>query len=136
MAETSAAAWWRSRSALLAVGALTATSALAGCSINTMIWGPDGSAVIDKTNAVIAAAAKGAGQTMACPGSKPNFGRPSDWVGVGAEEPQGDDSGWGINVSKIADVASGDIIPVEIDYRGEADSLCVDAVYWSQVTVG
>lgn len=92
--------------------------------------------MIDKTNAVIAAAAKGEWQVMACQRPKVNFGKRSDWVRVGAEEPQGDDSGWSIKVSKTEDVAIGDIVPVEIAYKGKAGSLCVDQVYWSQVTVG
>jgi hypothetical protein len=124
----------RTSRAFVVAGVIAVASTLAGCSINTVIWGPDGSAVIDKTNAVIAAAAKGQGQTMACSGSSPDFRRPSDWAGVNAEEPAGDDkSGWGINLSKAAH--TGDVIPQEIDFNGKGEDLCVAKVYWGSVIV-
>ncbi|SIR90814.1 hypothetical protein SAMN05880568_1741 [Microbacterium sp. RURRCA19A] len=126
-------------------GGATLTLALASCSLDTIIWGPDGAAVIDTTNRVIAAASAGDATALVCAGAAPEMGAPEDWTGLAAEEPErlvGDhwpdqaalDAAWSINVSLPVDrVAGGTNAPGDLFFRDTDDGLCLVDVAWSTV---
>ncbi|MFV0428830.1 MAG: hypothetical protein ACK5KO_05355 [Arachnia sp.] len=63
-------------------------SALAACSVDTVIWGADGAKVIETTEHLIQAAAAGEGEDIACVDSNIDFGTPGDWEGLAAGEPE------------------------------------------------
>jgi hypothetical protein len=125
---------------------LTAASALAltGCSLDGLIWGPEGASVIDTTRELIDAAAAGDADSLVCEGRDLDLGSPSAWDGLSAEEPepfvaeywpeQVDlDPTWSINLSlPTGRVASGVEYPGNLFYRDDGGGLClVDVAWWT-----
>lgn len=118
---------------------------LAGCSVDTLIWGAEGARVIQTTEQLIVAAAAGDGASFVCEGNEPDLGEPEDWVGLSAEEPErfvaeywpdqaSLDPAWSINLSLPADrVASGLEFPGDVFYQETSDGLCLVDVAWSTV---
>lgn len=141
---------FRSRRAPSGVAAvlLLCTVALGGCSVNTLLWGADGGAVIDAADQLIDAAASGDADALVCPDESPDLGTPAQWLGLSSEEPERFtaeywpdqaplDPTWNINLSLPEDrVADGEVFPGDVFYRGTDDSLCVVDVVWSTVDVG
>lgn len=136
------------RRALAASLAVASVVALSGCSINVLLWGPDGGSVIDKTEQLIAAAPSGGQNSLACPGSAPDFGDASVWEGLAAGEPEQFDpatsvdrprldAGWRINLEGVGiDETSGREIPTDVFYRKTETSLCVADVIWQSLDFG
>ncbi|MFB8385688.1 hypothetical protein ACFC3F_00935 [Microbacterium sp. NPDC055910] len=129
----------------LAVGAVgSLVVALAGCSVDTLIWGVEGAGVIETTEELIDAAAAGDGASFVCAGHDPELRDPDDWVGLSAEEPErfvadywpdqaSLEPAWSINLSLPVDrVASGVEYPGDVFYRETGDALClVDVAWWT-----
>lgn len=120
------------------------TAVLAGCSADTLIWGQDGSQVIETTERLIDAAAAGEGDAFICDGFAPELRAPGDWKGLSAEEPEQfveeywpeqarHDPEWSINLSLAEDrVAAGVQYPGDVFYRETEDGLClVDVAWWT-----
>ncbi|GAA1937014.1 hypothetical protein GCM10009775_31270 [Microbacterium aoyamense] len=120
-------------------------TALCGCSVDTLIWGAEGAAVIDTTERLIDAAEAGDGGSLVCEDADPDLRDPADWSGLSAEEPEqfvADywpdqaplDPAWSINLSLPASrVASGVEFPGDVFYRESEEGLCLVAVAWSTV---
>lgn len=70
----------------LALAALA--TGLSGCSLDTVIWGADGAAVITTTDEVIVAAQAGEADAFACEDGVADFGAPGDWEGLEPGEPE------------------------------------------------
>ncbi|MDN3496203.1 hypothetical protein QL996_09710 [Planococcus sp. APC 4015] len=127
---------------------LLLAAALCGCSVDTLLWGADGGAVIAATDQLIEAAASGDAESLICPGTRPDLGSPDRWQRLSSEEPErftGEywpdqaalEPTWNINLSLPGDRAvDGEVFPGDVFYRGEQDSLCVADVVWSTVDVG
>ncbi|RLQ84446.1 hypothetical protein D9V28_09670 [Mycetocola zhadangensis] len=126
--------------------AATFVSALTGCSVvDTVIWGPDGSRVIDTTERVIRAAATGDEDTLTCGDAEPKFGKSQDWTGLSAGEPERFhaeywedqeplDPAWNINLEVGPEgVAIGEVFPSDVFYRETGDGLCVVDIVWATV---
>lgn len=132
-----------SRGAALVVVALVLSAALTGCSIDSVIWGPDGARVIQTTEELIDAMADGNPTDLICPDSAADLGEPSDWVGLSAGEPEhffADywdkqvplDPQWNINLEGLPEgLAPGSTFPGDVFYRETADGLCVIDIAWS-----
>jgi hypothetical protein len=123
----------------------TLTAALAACSVDVVIWGPEGARVIETTEQLIDAAASGEHDALACAGGAADFGEPGDWDRLSAGEPEpfrGDyweeqiplDPAWSINLELGAEGAeTGRVFPGDVFYRETADGLCVVDIAWSTV---
>lgn len=117
---------------------------LAGCSIDTVIWGPDGARVIETTDALVEAAASGDVGDFACAGTSADFGEPDDWAGLSAGEPGAFhapywpeqaslDPAWSINVERADPGTPGERYPGDLFYRETAAGLCVIDIAWSSI---
>lgn len=115
---------------------------LAGCSIDTVIWGPDGARVIETTEALIESAASGDIGALECDGIGVDFGEPVDWTGLSAGEPEhfhapywpemaSLDPEWNINLEHGEPGAPGERFPGDLFFRETADGLCVVDIAWS-----
>jgi len=126
---------------------LTIASALVltGCSLDGLIWGPEGAGVIDTTRELIDAAAAGDADGRVCAGPDLDLGSPSAWEGLSAEEPEQfsaeywpeqaeHDPTWSINLSlPTGRVASGVEYPGDLFYREDDGGLCLVDIAWSTV---
>ena len=125
---------------------LTTASALVltGCSLDGLIWGPEGAGVIDTTRELIDAAAADDADGYVCAGRDLDLGCPSAWDGLSAEEPEQfvaeywpeqaeHDPTWSINLSlPTGRVASGVEYPGDLFYREDDGGLClVDIAWWT-----
>jgi len=131
--------------AMAAAGAVGAAVALSGCSVDALIWGADGAAVIATTEQLIDAAASGDSASFVCAGYEPDVREPEDWVGLSAEEPERFsgaywedlaelDPDWSINLSLPEDrVVAGLEFPGDVFYQQTDDGLCLVGVAWSTV---
>lgn len=131
------------RGAAFAVVALALSPALSGCSIDSLIWGPDGARVIQTTEVLIDALADGKSTGLICPDSPADLGEPSDWAGLSAGEPErffADywdeqvplDPQWSINLEGLPEgLTPGSTFPGDIFYRETGDGLCVIDIAWS-----
>lgn len=120
-------------------------TALAGCTMDTVIWGAEGAEVIAETERLIAAAGEGDAEPFVCDGADPELREPVDWQGLSAEEPGafvGEywpeqvpvDPDWTINLSlPEGRVAAGEQFPGDVFYRTTDEGLCLVAVAWSTV---
>ena len=129
----------------LAVAGLATTFAatLAGCSVDTLIWGPDGAQVITTTEDLIHDLESGETSDLVCEDSEADLGGPEDWGGLSAGEPErftGDfwaeqvplDPQWSINLEGLPDGAvPGEKHPGDVFYRDTDDGLCVIDVVWA-----
>ncbi|WP_442574167.1 hypothetical protein ACSBPH_09840 [Microbacterium sp. F51-2R] len=132
-----------SRVAAFVVVALALSGALAGCSLDSLVWGADGARVIQTTEELIDALAGDIPTDLICPDSAADLGEPSDWVGRSAGEPEhfvADywdkqaplDPQWNINLEGLpAGVRPGSTFPGDVFYRETPDGLCVIDVVWS-----
>lgn len=133
------------RRTVAAVAALIVVGTLSGCSLDTVIWGPEGAAVIQQTDRVIAAAASGEADVLACPDSAADFGAPSDWqeLGSGELEPfnpdrwpgrEALDPAWTINLETGgSQLLSGQSYPADLLLRDDSAGLCVVEVAWAVI---
>ncbi|MDF2509212.1 MAG: hypothetical protein K0Q52_3071 [Microbacterium sp.] len=99
---------------------------LAGCSVDGMLWGPEGARVIDVTEQLIDAAPSDAQDSFACDDDRAtSVDRPSL------------DATWRINLEGAGmDGASGGSVPTDVFYREEESGLCVADVIWQTVDGG
>jgi hypothetical protein len=129
----------------LAGGSLVA---LSGCSIDGVLWGPEGARVIDTTEQLIAAASSGGQDSLACDDLAADFGDAGLWDGLGAGEPEqfdpatsadlpGLDATWRINLEGTGiGETSGKEVPTDVFYRETQAGLCVADAIWQTVDVG
>jgi len=128
---------------LALAGLVTASAAiLAGCSVDTLIWGPDGAQVITTTEALIQDLESGETSDLVCEDSEADLGVPDDWDGLSAGEPErfvADfweeqvplDPQWSIDLEGLPDGAvPGEEHPGDVFYRDTDDGLCVIDVAW------
>ena len=125
----------------LSLGALAAF--LAGCSIDTLIWGNGGAKVIQTTEKLVSDLASGQKSDVVCPDSVADLGTPGDWSGLSAGEPEeffaeywvdqvALDPQWSINLEGLPEGAvPGSHHPGNVFYRETDDGLCVIDVAWS-----
>lgn len=124
---------------------LGALFVLTGCSLDTVIWGPDGAAVIDQTDRLIRAVSAGEGAPFLCEGASVDLRAPEHWKGLAAGEPEGfradhwrDQAAlsptWSINLeSGSATIVEGKVLPSDVFYRKTDAGLCVVDVVWATV---
>lgn len=122
--------------------------ALTGCSINGVIWGPDGARVIDTTEQLIDGASSGDQDSLACEDSAAVFGEAGVWDGLSAGEPEqfdpetsvdrpALDASWRINLEGAGTSGTaGEEVPTGVFYRETETGLCVADVIWQTVDVG
>lgn len=113
-----------------------------GCSMEAVIWGPDGARVIQTTEELIAELSAGGSAPHTCPDASVDFGEPRQWTGRSAGEREGFaaavwpdhaalDPDWTINLEGMPNGAvPGDSHPGYVFYRETDDGLCVDSVGW------
>lgn len=122
--------------------------ALAGCSIDGVLWGPDGARVIDTTEQLISEASSGDQESLACEDSVAVFGESGLWDGLSAGEPEqfdpetsvdrpALDATWRINLEGAGlGETSGEEVPTDVFYRETKTGLCVADIIWQTVAVG
>lgn len=129
----------------LAVAGLASTFAatLAGCSVDTLIWGPDGAQVITTTEDLIQDLESGQTSDLVCEDAEPHLGDHDDWNGLSAGEPERFvahfweeqiplDPQWSINLEGLpANAVLGEEHPGNVFYRDTDDGLCVIDVVWA-----
>ena len=128
------------------VGGIVAAAlavALAGCSIDAVIWGPEGTHVIQTTEELVSASVAGDASALVCADSVADLGEPADWVGLSAGEPESFvpdfwkdqaplDPQWSINLEGLPEgLQPGSTFPGDVFYRDTDDGLCVIDVVWS-----
>ncbi|MDJ0319921.1 hypothetical protein [Pseudarthrobacter sp. PS3-L1] len=128
----------------LSGGALAAL--LAGCSVDSLIWGSNGAKVIEATEKLIADLAAGETSDLVCADSTADFGNPSDWSSLSAGEPEKfsgkywkDQAAlnpqWSINLEGLPEGASsGTTFPGDLFFRETGDELCVIDVAWATLS--
>lgn len=115
---------------------------LTGCSVDAVLWGPDGARVIETTDELVAAASTGEQSHLACADFAGDFGEPTTWVGLSAGEPEqfdgatsvdrpGLDATWRINLE--GGMASGKSTPTDVFYSQDGESLCIADVIWQTI---
>ena len=129
---------------LAVAGLVTASAAiLAGCSVDTLIWGPDGAQVIMTTEDLIQDLESEETSDLVCQDAEVHLGDHDDWNGISVGEPErfvADfwkeqvplDPQWNINLEGLPDGAvAGEEHPGDVFYRETDDGLCVIDVAWS-----
>ena len=119
---------------------------LAGCSVDSFIWGTDGAKVIEATEKLIADMAAGGTSNLVCADSTADFGKPSDWSSLSAGEPE-QFSGkywkdqaefnpkWNINLEGLpAGATAGTTYPGDVFFRETDGELCVIDVAWATLS--
>ena len=131
------------RGAASALVALVLSTALTGCSIDSVIWGQDGARVIQTTEELVDAMAGGKPTDLICADSGAELGEPSDWLGLSAGEPErfsADywdeqaplDPQWNINLEGLPEGPTpGSTFPGDVFYRDTNEGLCVVDIAWS-----
>lgn len=61
---------------------------MTGCSVDTLIWGPDGAQVIETTELLIRDLSAGEPSEIIFDDSVADLGEPTDWAGLSAGEPE------------------------------------------------
>lgn len=135
----------RLRRAAASGGVLALAAMLASCSVDTLIWGPEGAGVIRTAEELVAAVADGGAEDLVCSGRELDLGEPQQWDGLSAEEPERFvegyweeqaelDPAWSINLSLPADRAvSGETFPGDVFFREIDGELCLVDIAWSTV---
>ena len=125
-----------------AVLATVLSTGLTGCSANMLIWGPEGTRVIETTEQLIDAAASSDPESFVCEGYEPEMREPTDWEGLSAEEPEEFvpeyweqmvplEPDWSINLSLPEDrTQAGTEYPGDVFYQQTDDGLCLVGVAW------
>ncbi|WJL94686.1 hypothetical protein QSU92_11990 [Microbacterium sp. ET2] len=134
------------RRSVAAVGTITLALVLAGCSLDTVVWGPEGAAVIRQADRVIAAGASEDAAAVACDDSGADFGESADWRGLEPGEPERFDPGswrsdpvpldaeWIINLELDGSrVSEGLRFPGDVLFGEHDGELCVIDVLWSTI---
>jgi hypothetical protein len=133
------------RRAFSATVAVVLVGALAGCSVDAVIWGPEGAGVIDAAERVIAAGAAGDTDGLSCESADVDFGEPSDWEGLSAGEPErfnpdywpalvALEPTWNINLELDSErVAAGLVFPGDVFFGENGDDLCVADIAWPTI---
>lgn len=128
--------------------AASSVAALSGCSIDGVLWGAEGSRVIETTEQVIAGASSGEQSSFACADSVAVFGDAAAWDGLGAGEPEQHDpatsvdgpaldAAWRINLEGVSRAGlEGEAMPTDVFYRETDAGLCVVDVIWQTVDAG
>jgi hypothetical protein len=131
------------RGAAVATFALVISAALTACSVNSVIWGPDGAHVIQTTDDLVDDMANGDPTDLICADSAAELGTPRDWIGLSAGEPErffADywdeqvplDPQWNINLEGLPDgLTPGSTFPGDVFYQETDDGLCVIDIAWS-----
>lgn len=134
--------------ALVALGIPAATGLLlTACSLDTLIWGPDGGRVIDTTDRIIRSVQAGETDVDACADATVDIGDPLRWEGLSAGEPErltGDywkeqhaaGATWTINLEGLdpTTAQNGGEYPSVIFYSGDDEHLCVSDIEWGTVS--
>lgn len=120
---------------------------LTGCSIDTVIWGPEGARVIGMTDRVVQDVVAGTTSPHACSDSEADFGEPQRWVGLSGGEPerlngsfwqeqQSLGATWTINLEGLdtTTAENGGSYPSYVFFRETGDDLCVIDIEWGTVT--
>lgn len=119
------------------------SSTLTGCSIDSVIWGPDGARVIQTTEDLVDDMSGGEASDLICDDSAAELGEASDWVGLSAGEPEHFvaeywdeqatlDPQWSINLEGLPDgLTPGATYPGDVFYRATDEGLCVIDIVWS-----
>ncbi|PYH02246.1 hypothetical protein [Arthrobacter stackebrandtii] len=138
------------RKAFWGLPAFALAGMLAGCSIDAVIWGPDGYKVIQATESLVADLAAGENSDLLCADFAADLGTAADWSGRSAGEPEKFaarywpdqaelNPQWSINLEGLPDGAGpGSDFPGDVFFR-EADDggLCVVDITWTTlVSVG
>lgn len=130
------------RRSLSLVGAGAVVATLTGCSLNTMIWGADGAAVIQAADAFVQDMASTGTSELFCPDAIAVPGERVDWKNLVAGEPERFvahrwraqaplDPQWSINLQGMPPGAgAGTSYPGDVFFRDTADGLCVIDVMW------
>lgn len=128
----------------LSGGALAAL--LAGCSVDSLIWGSDGAKVIEATEKLIAELAAGETSDLVCADSTADFGTPGDWSSLSAGEPEKFtgkywkdqaelNPKWNINLEGLpAGATVGSTYPGDVFFRETDGDLCVIDVAWATLS--
>ncbi|HEY9310639.1 MAG TPA: hypothetical protein VIP82_22795 [Microbacterium sp.] len=131
------------RRASFGLAALVLSIGLTGCSMDSVIWGPDGAGVIQTTEELIDAMAGGSPTDLICADSEAELGGPIDWLGLSAGEPEQFsaeyweeqaplDPQWNINLEGPPEgLTPGSTFPGDVFYRETEDGLCVIDIAWS-----
>lgn len=116
---------------------------MTGCSADALIWGGDGAQVIQKTEKLVSDLASGATSDVVCEESVADLGKPGDWSGLSAGEPEkfspeywsaqaALEPQWSINLEGLPEgAAPGTDFPGNVFYRETDGGLCVIDVAWS-----
>lgn len=133
---------------LAAVVAGASLTLLSGCSMNTVLWGPDAAGVIKVTEELIDAASTGEQQAVACENSATDFGNSQAWEGLSSGEPEQFnaetsvdrpllDAVWRINLEgATVGRTSGEVSATDVFYRETDEGLCVADIIWQTVNPG
>lgn len=133
------------RGAAAGVSVAVFAAAMTGCSVDTLIWGPDGAQVIETTELLIRDLSAGEPSEIICDDSVADLGEPTDWAGLSAGEPEhftGEywmekaalDPQWMINLEGLLDGSTGgDAYPGDVFYRDADNRLCVIDIAWSTI---
>lgn len=133
------------RSVRILVASLAAVGALSGCSAaDLLVWGPDGTRVIQVTDQLIEAAASGEAESLACDDSVADFRVSTTWVSVSVGEPERISEFWQTQVdlgatwsidleSQPDSLAAGYPLPSDVFYREVDGALCVVDIVWATV---
>lgn len=136
------------RRLLALVLACGAVAALSGCSLDGVLWGPEGAGVISTTEKLIAAAPSGEQGSLTCEDAAADFGDAEVWEGLSAGEPEqfdaadsvdrpGLDATWRINLEGAGIAATSvEGVPTDVFYRETDSGWCVADVVWQTVDVG
>jgi hypothetical protein len=131
------------RGAAFAAVVIVLSAALTGCSLDSVIWGPDGARVIETTEELVGAMADGDRTDLICADSAAELGEPSDWLGLSAGEPERFSAGywdeqvpldpqWNINLEGLPrGLTPGSTFPGDVFYRETDEGLCVIDIAWS-----
>ena len=132
-----------SRAAVVGLTVVLLSSTLAGCSIDSVIWGPDGARVIQATEDLVDDMSTAEGSDLICDDFAAEFGEATDWIGLSAGEPEhfvaeywGEQATlnpqWSINLEGLPDgLAPGSTYPGDVFYRETDEGLCVIDIAWS-----
>lgn len=130
------------RKTVLGLSAGTLAALLTGCSMDVLIWGPDGAHVIESTEKLMGDLASGETSGLVCADSTVDLGTPADWSELSAGEPEKftaqywpDQAAlnpqWSINLEGLpAGAAPGNVYPGDVFFRETDDGLCMIDVAW------
>ncbi|MFD1494434.1 MULTISPECIES: hypothetical protein [Microbacterium] len=131
------------RAAMVGFTVVALSATLSGCSIDSVIWGPDGARVIQTTEELVDDMSTGEASGLICDESVADLGEATDWVGLSAGEPEhfvadywekqaALDPQWSINLEGLPEgLSPGSTYPGDVFYRETDEGLCVIDIAWS-----